>query len=207
MSELSDFLVWHRERFGQAFNGDHLIDEFRQSKEVINLEYKRNIIRPIQVIEIVFRCYDLNIACRLMRTRKREIVQAWQVSASILRDLCKDLSLQSIANFFNKDHSTTLHSLKIIDNLKFQYPEMCEFYDKLLTGILEGKDLTTLKVPQKLISSSRFYKNKSKLYDPINFKTKPKMASESEIEANEFPIGIKRQISEYKQNFEGRFNF
>ena len=52
------------------------------------------------------------------KKRKREFVEIRQITMAIYRNNRNDLSLDSIGEFFDKDHATVLHACKTYNNLK-----------------------------------------------------------------------------------------
>lgn len=203
-TELTEFLIWHRKKYGIAFNDLELECEFRKTQESLKKE-----INPINIITTVFICYNLNVALRLAKTRKRQIVQARQVSASLLKELCMDLSLQSIGDYFNRDHATVMHAIKAVNNLRFEFTEMRDFYETLRNGIENGIDLRYLKVPPRLIKPATFYLSKVRTKEYTLKRAELKNEASNAIiqngvsdYLNEFDR--ERKISKYKEEFIGR---
>jgi chromosomal replication initiator protein len=55
--------------------------------------------------------------CLKQNTRKREVVNARQISMYLAKKYTKN-SLKEIGRHFgNKDHSTVIHSIQVVDNL------------------------------------------------------------------------------------------
>lgn len=76
-------------------------------KEKIN--YVDNIITEI------CKYYSLSIEEVKGKSRKREIVKARFIAIYIIR-METDFTLSGIGKIFNRDHTTILHSIKIINN-------------------------------------------------------------------------------------------
>jgi chromosomal replication initiator protein len=76
-------------------------------KEKIN--YVESIIKEI------CKYYSLTAEQVKGKSRKREIVKARFISIYIIKNET-DFTLSAIGRIFNRDHSTILHSIKIINN-------------------------------------------------------------------------------------------
>jgi chromosomal replication initiation ATPase DnaA len=62
-------------------------------------------------------------------SRKREIVEARQIVQYFIKEFHPSISLKSIGNMFNRDHSTVIHSLRTVADLQDANKE---YYFRLL---------------------------------------------------------------------------
>lgn len=69
------------------------------------------------IIEIISHYYDIPIETMKQKTRKREIVQARQISYYFGKKYT-NFSLYRLGKFFELDHATALHGIVVIENLK-----------------------------------------------------------------------------------------
>jgi chromosomal replication initiation ATPase DnaA len=96
----------------------HFLDLKRKEATQENCE---NLIR------LVFHHFNISFDLAKTKSRKREII--------ISR--LYQLSLQGIADLFDKDHSTVVHSIKQINNLiEFDF-EIKEHHKKIMQRIIE----------------------------------------------------------------------
>ena len=73
--------------------------------------------KVILIIETVANHYRLSYSELIQRTRKREIVEARQVAAHLLKSNT-NLSLQAIGKLLgDRNHATIVHSIKEVNNL------------------------------------------------------------------------------------------
>ena len=79
---------------------------------------------------------DPNKILKKNKSRKREFVEIRQITMAIYKNNMKDLSLDSIGSFFDKDHATVIHACQHYENLKEtdrkyrEFGEMVEKYFK-----------------------------------------------------------------------------
>lgn len=89
------------------------------AKKIIK-NYVKSVSREVSVEYIqktVCEYLDVEIALLKENTRKREIVNARQISMYLAKKYTKN-SLKEIGKHFgNKDHSTVIHSIQVVDNL------------------------------------------------------------------------------------------
>ncbi len=84
-----------------------------------------------QISNIVEDYYDLPKGSIQNPTRKREVVQARQITMSFLKQYTK-YSLAFIGNSLaGKDHATVLHSIKTVSNLKDTDKQFKIDYDEI----------------------------------------------------------------------------
>jgi chromosomal replication initiator protein len=73
------------------------------------------------IIKEICKFYYLSVDEVIGKSRKREIVKARFIAIYIIR-METDFKLSAIGRIFNRDHSTILHSIRIITNtLKLKY--------------------------------------------------------------------------------------
>lgn len=88
--------------------------EVKKNKKVTNTPVK---VLADQLIEIVFRYYELPPIARHMKSRKREYVYARQMSMFMLHEhFAGTLTFNDIGLMFNKDHATVIHSKNVIQD-------------------------------------------------------------------------------------------
>jgi len=73
-------------------------------------------VQPEMVCNIVSKYFDLNKSFYVEKSRKRNLVIARQIAAKIIMDN-SSMTLQGVANFFNKTHATIIYSKRNIENL------------------------------------------------------------------------------------------
>jgi chromosomal replication initiation ATPase DnaA len=71
---------------------------------------------PLIIINIVFDYFQIPAHFQTAKIRKREIVQARQVSMYFLRTFT-NLSQHRVGSYFGKDHATVIHAVKTVNNL------------------------------------------------------------------------------------------
>ena len=103
-------------------NAEHALDlmnafisGFRKGEEV-KRKRKANKNTFQVIVDIVFEFYNLDPEIGKIKNRKREIVQARQISF-YEGDRLTNLSYQSMADAFGQDHSTCTHAIKVVKNL------------------------------------------------------------------------------------------
>lgn len=103
-------------------NNDEFILEVNRLKDKfgceIEIKDESEVKSPIETIRgVVFDYYGIDPSHKMDKNRKREIVQARQVSMYF----CKGLTKESLAiigdEIGGKDHSTVLHACKTVNNL------------------------------------------------------------------------------------------
>lgn len=88
---------------------------------------------PLIIINIVFDYFQIPAHFQTAKIRKREIVQARQVSMYFLRTFTKQTE-SKIGSYFDRDHATVIHAVKTVNNL---YDTDRSFRTDILT--LKGK--------------------------------------------------------------------
>jgi len=73
------------------------------------------------IVDIVFEFYNMDPSIGKAKTRKREVVQARQISFYEGSRLT-NLSHQTMANEFGMDHATCIHGIKVVKNLILYNP-------------------------------------------------------------------------------------
>ena len=103
-------------------NAEHALDlmnafisGFRKGEEV-KRKRKANKNTFQVIVDIVFEFYSLDPGIGKIKNRKREIVQARQISFYEGSRLT-NLSHQAMANEFDLDHATCIHAIKVVKNL------------------------------------------------------------------------------------------
>jgi chromosomal replication initiation ATPase DnaA len=88
--------------------------ESKRSKKISNTPIK---VLAENLIDIVFRYYELPTVARHIKSRKREYVYARQMSMFMLHEhFSGTLNLSDIGLFFKKDHATVIHSKNVIQD-------------------------------------------------------------------------------------------
>jgi chromosomal replication initiator protein len=106
----------------------HFLDLKRKKATKENCE---NLIR------LVFHHFNISFDLAKTKSRKREIIIARQFAMYFLRQEFYQLSLQGIADFFDKDHSTVVYSIKQINNLCEYDSEFQENKKNIMQRIIE----------------------------------------------------------------------
>lgn len=139
-----------------GINLKELIDmiESENKKEAMELSEKvkkqdRN--KAARIIKVVFACYGVPHDNCASRTRKREYVQACQVSMTFIRESTR-LSLAETGEFFRKDHATVLHAIKSVKILLDQVKGFENFLNEIRNIIATGSDGPYSRPPAKAIS-------------------------------------------------------
>lgn len=97
---------------------DNLIDQYRElhsDLEILEKFYADATIELIQ--EAVSKYYEMTIEVMNCKTRKREVVQARQISMYFSKHMTKKSLAIIGADHGGKDHGTVLHACKTISNL------------------------------------------------------------------------------------------
>ena len=83
------------------------------------LKSQTKILTPQEIIEIVSEEYELPVSVVCSKSRYRNIVEARMVTAYLLRsDRYLSLSLKQIGRLLgNRDHTTVMHAIQLIENL------------------------------------------------------------------------------------------
>lgn len=84
---------------------------------------KPEITRQIMTFDITilfdFICKYFNVDKKivLLKSRKRELVEVRQIFFYFSNKYLKNTTLERISKFLNKDHSTVIHSIKVVNNM------------------------------------------------------------------------------------------
>ena len=106
-------------------------------KDLLNLSENRVTIDLIQ--SLVCKFYKISKTEMLSSRRSRYLVRPRQI-AIYLTKILTSKSLPEIGrDFSNRDHTTVIHSIKTIENLKKDDPELCKNIDTLKNEILYNK--------------------------------------------------------------------
>lgn len=109
-----------------------------------------------EIAKIVAEYHGINPQLLQSKTRKRKIMFPRQIAMYLLRQR-SGLTLKQIGGFFQKDHASVLHSVKVIENLMDAYPEFREDIAFLLeyTSDIKITDNETIckqmKFPKKAV--------------------------------------------------------
>ena len=106
-------------------------------KDLLNLSENRVTVDLIQ--SLVCKFYKISKTEMLSSRRSRYLVRPRQ-TAIYLTKILTSKSLPEIGrDFSNRDHTTVIHSIKTIENLKKNDPELCNNIDTLKNQILYNK--------------------------------------------------------------------
>jgi chromosomal replication initiator protein len=106
-------------------------------KDLLNLSENRVTVDLIQ--SLVCKFYKISKTEMLSSRRSRYLVRPRQ-TAIYLTKILTSKSLPEIGrDFSNRDHTTVIHSIKTIENLKKNDPELCNNIDSLKNQILYNK--------------------------------------------------------------------
>lgn len=73
-------------------------------------------IMHFQIINKVFWFYSVPSELRKVKSRKRELVIARQVSMYFVRRRCIHMSLKEIGSFFDQHHTSVLNGIKAVED-------------------------------------------------------------------------------------------
>jgi chromosomal replication initiator protein len=101
------------------------------------LKSQTRILTPQEIIEIVSKEYDLPVNVVCGKTRYRNIVEARMVTAYLLRcDRYLSLSLKQIGKLLgNRDHTTIMHAVHLIQDLMDVEPTMVDKVRKIFIKV------------------------------------------------------------------------
>ena len=106
-------------------------------KDLLNLSENRVTVDLIQ--SLVCKFYKISKTEMLSARRSRYLVRPRQI-AIYLTKILTSKSLPEIGrDFSNRDHTTVIHSIKTIENIKKNSPELCNNIDTLKNQILYNK--------------------------------------------------------------------
>ena len=89
------------------------------------------------LIRLVFHHFNNPYELSKTKSRKREIIIARQFAMYFLRQEFYKLSLQKIADYFEKDHSTVVYSIKQINDLVEYDFEIKQHHNNIMKRIIE----------------------------------------------------------------------
>jgi len=106
-------------------------------KDLLNLS--ENIVTTDLIQSLVCKFYKISKTEMLSPRRSRYLVRPRQI-AIYLTKILTSKSLPEIGrDFSNRDHTTVIHSIKTIENIKKNDPELCNNIDTLKNQILYNK--------------------------------------------------------------------
>jgi len=106
-------------------------------KDLLNLSENKVTVELIQ--SLVCKFFKISKSEMLSSRRSRYLVRPRQ-TAIYLTKILTSKSLPEIGrDFSNRDHTTVIHSIKTIENLKKNDPELCKSIDNLKNQILFNK--------------------------------------------------------------------
>ncbi|MCF7530092.1 chromosomal replication initiator protein DnaA [Neisseria lisongii] len=110
------------------------IDLVRESlKDIVAVKHK--VITADLIIETTAKYYRIKISDILGKKRNRNIARPRQVAMSLTKELT-NMSLPSIGDSFGgRDHTTVMHGVRTITELRETDVELAQDYEKLLTMI------------------------------------------------------------------------
>ena len=94
-----------------------------------------NMTTPLLIIKIVFDYFQVDLSLQTSKTRKREVVQARQISMYYIHAFTQQ-SQSCIGGLFNRDHATVIHAMKQVSNLSLTEKQYREDIHKLHNRIL-----------------------------------------------------------------------
>ena len=106
----------------------HFLDLKRKKPTSENCE---NLIR------LVFHHFNIPFELSKTKSRKREIIICRQFAMYFLRQEFNKLSLQNIGDYFEKDHSTVVYSIKQINDLVEYDFEIKQHHNNIMKRIIE----------------------------------------------------------------------
>ena len=89
------------------------------------------------LIRLVFHHFNIPFELSKTKSRKREIIIARQFAMYFLRQEFHKLSLQKIGDYFDKDHSTVVYSIKQINDLVEYDFEIKQHHKNIMKRIIE----------------------------------------------------------------------
>ncbi|HEY5221197.1 MAG TPA: helix-turn-helix domain-containing protein [Candidatus Paceibacterota bacterium] len=98
------------------------------------------MLPSFDILEEVAAAYNVSVDDMLAKNRTKEIAEARQLAAYILREL-NDLSYPAIGKIMGRDHTTMIHSYNKISQEIKTNPQYRDFAEKLF-GALKGAEVT-----------------------------------------------------------------
>ena len=89
------------------------------------------------LIRLVFHHFNIPFELSKTKSRKREIIICRQFAMYFLRQEFHKLSLQKIGDYFEKDHSTVVYSIKQINDLVEYDFEIKGHHNNIMKRIIE----------------------------------------------------------------------
>lgn len=121
-------IVQKTNRYNNFFAKTELIIEVRKEYRSVYLNTRFNVKKEKDltaelIIKLVGRNYCFFEGWENAPGQKRELVEARQIAMKIMRDnlyknkfKTKKITFSKIASYFNKDHATVVHSIKVVEN-------------------------------------------------------------------------------------------
>ena len=94
---------------------------------------------PLQIIKIVSELTGVELKDILGNKRERQRVEARHVTIYLIKKYCPSLTLKTIGGYFNRDHTTVIHSINNVN-------DKLDIHDY---GYKNLVDLATLKILSK----------------------------------------------------------
>jgi chromosomal replication initiator protein len=105
--------------------------------EALGTDHTNRAISVHQIADVVTRWYGVRLADLQSKKRTKSITQPRQLSMYLARELTNH-SLEEIGRYFGgRDHTTVLHAIRLIDNLRNQDEQLRTAIEKI-TGELKG---------------------------------------------------------------------
>ena len=79
------------------------------------------------ICKIVSDKMGVSVIDMKLKTRKREPVAARQMAQYLIRKAYPSIALTTIGEFFNRDHSTVLHSIDVVEDMIFTKDPMFQW--------------------------------------------------------------------------------
>ena len=106
-------------------------------KDLLNLSENKVTIDLIQ--SLVCKFFKISKTEMLSSRRSRYLVRPRQTAIYLTKILTSKYLPEIVREFSNRDHTTVIHSIKTIENLKKNDPEICNNIDTLKNKILYNK--------------------------------------------------------------------
>ena len=115
-----------REQAGEEFTGDdirRIADQYFDTAE--------KVIRVETVQRVVEEFYHVSHTDLLSHAKKQEIAFARHMAVYLTGELCQGLGPSAIGAAFNRNHSTVISSIRVIEKKKREDPQVLEEYKQL----------------------------------------------------------------------------
>jgi hypothetical protein len=141
-------------------------DAFILLGKFTGIDLNHNTIADI-VIKIVCDTFHVNYDKLVSKTRKREVTEARQLIASMIKKYSETASLSFIGKRINRDHATVLHSIRVWNNLVDTNPNKYKIYQRVSTKIDLAIKERSQKPKQKEISAEDMSTHIIKNWDAV----------------------------------------